>query len=42
VLAQHIVDFRSRHGGFRSVAELRQVDGVGDARYAQLKDLVEA
>jgi competence protein ComEA len=42
VLAQHIVDFRTRHGGFRSVTELRQVDGVGDARYAQLKELVEA
>jgi competence protein ComEA len=41
VLAQHIVDYRTRHGGFRSIAELRQVDGVGEARYAQLKDLVE-
>jgi competence protein ComEA len=42
VLAQHIVDYRTKHGGFRSVADLRQVDGVGDTRYAQLKDLVEA
>lgn len=40
VLAQHIVDYRTRHGGFRSVSELRQVDGVGDSRFAQLKDLV--
>jgi competence protein ComEA len=40
VLAQRIVDFRTRHGPFRSVADLRQVDGVGDARYTQLKDLV--
>jgi competence protein ComEA len=40
VLAQRIVDYRTKHGGFRSVDELRQVDGVGDARYAELKDLV--
>ena len=40
VLAQRIVDYRTKHGGFRTVAELRQVDGVGDARYEQLKSLV--
>ncbi|MFC8274932.1 helix-hairpin-helix domain-containing protein [Streptomyces sp. NPDC057271] len=31
VLAQHIVDHRTEHGGFRSVAELREVNGIGDA-----------
>jgi competence protein ComEA len=40
VLAQRILDYRTRHGGFRSVGELRQVDGFGDSRYEQLKDLV--
>jgi competence protein ComEA len=40
VLAERIVDYRTRNGGFRSVDELRKVEGVGDARYAQLKDLV--
>ncbi|GKQ37197.1 DNA-binding protein [Streptomyces sp. A012304] len=30
VLAQHIVDYRTRHGGFRSVDELREVNGIGD------------
>jgi competence protein ComEA len=40
VLAQRILDYRTKHGGFRTVAELRQVDGVGDARYEQLKSLV--
>jgi len=39
-MAQRIVDYRTRHGGFRSVTELRQVQGIGDTRYAQLKDLV--
>ncbi|MEE6263442.1 ComEA family DNA-binding protein [Plantactinospora sonchi] len=40
VLAQRIVDHRERSGGFRSVGDLRQVTGIGDARYEDLKDLV--
>lgn len=40
VLAQRILDHRERHGGFRSVGDLRRVDGIGDARYEQLKELV--
>jgi len=40
VLAQRILDARDAQGGFKSVADLRKVDGIGDARYEQLKDLV--
>jgi competence protein ComEA len=40
VLAQRILDARTAQGGFRSVSDLRKVDGIGDARYEQLKDLV--
>jgi competence protein ComEA len=40
VLAQRIIDFRTQQGGFRTVAELRQVTGIGARRYADLKDLV--
>ncbi|SCG64068.1 competence protein ComEA [Micromonospora halophytica] len=40
VLAQRILAHRDRQGGFRSVGDLRQVEGIGDARYEQLKDLV--
>jgi competence protein ComEA len=40
VLAQHIVDYRTKHGQFKSVDELKQVDGLGAARFAQLKPLV--
>ncbi|AJE85685.1 DNA-binding protein [Streptomyces albus] len=41
VLAQHIIDYRTQHGGFRSVDELRQVKGIGDGRFADLRDLVQ-
>ncbi|MEU4170050.1 ComEA family DNA-binding protein [Streptomyces sp. NPDC026665] len=40
VLARHIVDYRTAHGGFRSVGELREVKGIGDRRFADLRDLV--
>ncbi|MGW7363340.1 helix-hairpin-helix domain-containing protein [Streptomyces sp. NPDC054841] len=40
VLAQHIVDYRTEHGGFRSVDELREVTGIGDRRFADLQALV--
>ncbi len=40
VLAQRIITHREQHGPFRSVSDLRQVSGIGDTRYEQLKDLV--
>ncbi|MGW4461449.1 ComEA family DNA-binding protein [Micromonospora sp. NPDC004704] len=40
VLAQRILDHRDQRGGFRTVGDLRQVSGIGDARYEQLKELV--
>jgi competence protein ComEA len=40
VLAQRILDARTAQGGFTAVSDLRKVDGIGDARYEQLKDLV--
>ncbi|MFI5895545.1 helix-hairpin-helix domain-containing protein [Actinoplanes sp. NPDC051513] len=40
VLAQRIIDARDAQGGFKAVGDLRKVDGIGDARYEQLKDLV--
>ena len=40
VLAQRILDAREAQGGFKSVSDLRKVDGIGDSRYEQLKDLV--
>ncbi|MFB7758018.1 helix-hairpin-helix domain-containing protein [Streptomyces sp. NPDC056121] len=40
VLAQHIIDYRTEHGGFRSVEELREVNGIGDRRFSDLQNLV--
>ncbi|MGY0061825.1 helix-hairpin-helix domain-containing protein [Streptomyces sp. LZ34] len=40
VLARHIIDYRTQHGGFRSVDELREVNGIGDRRFADLRPLV--
>ncbi|MFD3656665.1 helix-hairpin-helix domain-containing protein [Streptomyces sp. NPDC058620] len=40
VLAQHIVDYRTEHGGYRSVEELREVNGIGDRRFEDLQPLV--
>lgn len=40
VTAQRILDWRAAHGRFTSVDQLRQVSGIGSARFAQLKHLV--
>jgi competence protein ComEA len=41
VTAQEILDYRAEHGAFRSVDELDAVSGIGPARLADLKPLVE-
>jgi competence protein ComEA len=38
--AQHILDYRTEHGGFGSVDELDQVPGIGEGRMATLRDKV--
>lgn len=40
VTAQRILDWRTKHGRFSSVDQLREVDGIGPARFNQLKNLV--
>lgn len=39
-LAGRIIDYREANGGFRAVADLLNVSGIGDKVYAGLKDLV--
>ena len=40
VLAAAIFDERDRRGGFGSINELREVRGIGEKRFADLRDLV--
>jgi len=40
VLAQRIVEFRQKKGGFRRVEELLAVPGISEKRWKSLKDLV--
>jgi competence protein ComEA len=38
--AQHIIEYREAHDGFRSVEELDQVPGIGETRLASLREQV--
>ncbi len=42
VTAERIVDFRERNGRFTTVDQLREIEGIGPARFATLKELVVA
>jgi len=39
-LARRIIAYRDEHGGFRSVGQLREVEGIGEKRFATLKEAV--
>lgn len=39
-LAKRILEFRDSKGGFRSVGQLREVDGIGEKRFEALRDAV--
>ena len=41
-LAQRIIDWRSEHGPFRAVDELRDVTGIGEKIFADIAPLVQA
>ncbi|GIH92113.1 helix-hairpin-helix domain-containing protein [Planobispora siamensis] len=40
VLARRITEYRDSHGGFQRVEQLRDVSGIGDRKYADIKDKV--
>ena len=40
-LAERIVEYREAHGGFRSLAELRDVEGIGEKRFASLEEALQ-
>jgi competence protein ComEA len=39
-LAQRIIEYRSKHNGFKTVDELRQVSGIGPKKFEAIKDRV--
>jgi competence protein ComEA len=40
VTAQRIIEWREAHGGFTSVDQLREIDGIGERRFASLRPQV--
>lgn len=40
VTAGRIVDWRTQHGGFSSVEQLRDVDGIGESKFEKLREQV--
>ncbi|OKY74977.1 MAG: competence protein ComE [Desulfobulbaceae bacterium DB1] len=39
--AQAIVDYRTEHGNFKSIDDLKNVKGIGDKMLEQIRTLVE-
>ena len=39
-LAGRIIEFRDENGGFRTVEQLQEVEGIGEKRFATLKEAV--
>ncbi len=40
VMAQRIVNYREQHGKFKSVSELKNVDGIGEKTFAKIQNSV--
>ena len=39
-MAKRIIEYRSVNGSFRSPEDLKKVKGIGEAKFAKLKDKV--
>jgi competence protein ComEA len=40
-LSERIVEYRDAHGGFRSLGELRDVEGIGEKRFESLREALQ-
>ncbi len=39
-LAQRVVDYREQNGGFKAIEEIKEVAGIGDKRFTEMKELI--
>ena len=39
-IAQRIIDYREQNGNFKSIEELKEVKGIGEAKFEEIKDRV--
>lgn len=39
-IGQRIIDYRTQNGNFQKIDDLKKVRGIGDALFAQIKDLI--
>lgn len=39
--ANKIINYRSENGAFKSIEEIKNVNGIGDKKYADMKDLID-
>jgi competence ComEA-like helix-hairpin-helix protein len=42
VLAQRIIDYRNEHGGFQTIEQIKDVSGIGEAKFNAIKDIITA
>lgn len=40
VLARRIIEYREKHGGFKTLSELEEVTGVGDKKLESIRDYI--
>ena len=41
ILAQRIMDYRDKHGGFHMISDLLNVDGIGNVKYKEIEPYIK-